>query len=97
MTGNFIMLQKDELKEVVSEIVKSMVGEVLPQKKTVEQDEYLTRDEACARLHVTYTTLWRMTNKGVLHAHKLGRRVLYSKSEVDALIASGKQEVSSMK
>ena len=97
MINNFVMLQKEDLKQVVAEIVGSMFGDRLLQKGEVAQDEYLTRDEACARLHVTFTTIWRMTNKGVLHVHKVGRRNLYSKSEIDALIANGIAEVSPVK
>ena len=97
MYNNIVMFQIDDLKQVVAEIVESMFSDRLPQKGEVAQDEYLTRDEACARLHVTFTTIWRMTNKGVLHVHKIGRRNLYSKSEIDALIANGIAEVSPVK
>lgn len=89
MAQEVIMLQKEDLMEVVAEIVESLYGGKLPQKQDMENDEYLTREEACARLHVTFSTIWRMAERGVLHYHKLGRRNLYSKKEIDELIANG--------
>ena len=90
MQGNFIMLQKDDLKEAIAEVLETMVGKnLLAEQKPKDDAEYLTRDELCARLHITYTTIWRMEKRGEIHVHKIGRRNLYSKQEVDALISNG--------
>ena len=90
MQGNFIMLQKEDLKEAIAEVLETMVGKNLLKDPTpAESTEYDTRDELCARLHITYTTLWRMEKRGDIQAHKIGRRNLYSKQEVDALISNG--------
>lgn len=90
MQGNFIMLQKEDLKEAIAEVLETMVGKNLLKDPTpAESTEYYTRDELCARLHITYTTLWRMEKRGDIQAYKIGRRNLYSKQEVDALISNG--------
>ena len=90
MQGNFIMLQKEDLKEAIAEVLETMVGKNLLKDPTpAESTEYYTRDELCARLHITYTTLWRMEKRGDIQANKIGRRNLYSKQEVDALISNG--------
>ena len=58
MQGNFIMLQKDDLKQVVAEMVEELVGKKSQTDLPVEEsDEYFTRDQVCERLHITYTTL----------------------------------------
>ncbi|WP_019968479.1 helix-turn-helix transcriptional regulator [Segatella maculosa] len=88
MQGNFIMLQKEDLKEVIAEVLETMVGKnLLKEPVSAASTEYYTRDELCTRLHITYTTLWRMEKRGDIQAHKIGRRNLYSKQEVDALIS----------
>mgnify|MGYP000118079000 FL=1 len=88
MKGNFIMLQKEDLKEVIAEVLEIMVGKnLLKEPVSAASTEYYTRDELCTRLHITYTTLWRMEKRGDIQAHKIGRRNLYSKQEVDALIS----------
>ena len=44
MQGNFIMLQKDDLKQVVSELVEELVGKKPQADLTPEEsDEYFTR------------------------------------------------------
>ena len=78
------MLQKDDLKQVVSELVEELVGK----KSSEESDEYYTRDQVCERLHITYTTLWRMQKEGTIIVHKLGGRNLYSKREITSLVKS---------
>ena len=88
MKGNFIMLQKEDLKEVIAEVLEIMVGKnLLKEPVSAASTEYYTREELCTRLHITYTTLWRMEKRGDIQAHKIGRRNLYSKQEVDALIS----------
>ena len=59
MTGNFIMLQMDDLRQVVTEIVEEVCTKRgLNEKPSVEEGEWLTREEVCDMLHITYTTLW---------------------------------------
>lgn len=89
MQGNFIMLQKDDLKQVVSEFLEELVGKKAQSGLTQEEsDEYYTRDQVCERLHITYTTLWRMQKDGTIVVHKLGGRNLYSKKEITSLVKS---------
>lgn len=55
MQGNFIMLQKEDLKEAIAEVLETMVGKNLLKETTpTASTEYYTRDELCAHLHITY-------------------------------------------
>ena len=96
MQGNFIMLQRDDLKQVVAEMVEVLVGKKPQIDLTQEKsDEYYTRDQVCERLHITYTTLWRMQKEGIIIVHKLGGRNLYSKKEISSLLKSKVQTANS--
>ena len=90
MQGNFIMLQKDDLKQVVSELVEELVGKKTQSDLTPEEsDEYYTRDQVCERLHITYTTLWRMQKEGTIIVHKLGwAKTFTQKREITLLVKS---------
>jgi len=67
MTGNFVMLQMDDLRQVVTEIVEEVCTKCgLNEKPSEEEGEWLTREEVCDMLHITYTTLWRKENEGVI-------------------------------
>ena len=96
MQGNFIMLQKDDLKQVVAEMMEELVGKKSQTNLTAEEsDEYFTRDQVCERLHITYTTLWRMQKDGRIIVHKLGGRNLYSKKEISSLLKTKVQTADS--
>lgn len=87
MKGNFVMLQMDELKQVVTEIVEKVCARRRLSEKTSKGDgEWMTRGEVCDILHITYTTLWRKEKDGLIQKHKIGRRNLYCKKEVEALL-----------
>ena len=88
MTGNFVMLQMDGLRQVVTEIVEEVCAKRGLNEKPSEEGEWLTREEVCDKLHITYTTLWRKENEGVIKKHKMGRRNLYSKKEVMDIFSS---------
>lgn len=89
MTGNFVMLQMDDLRQVVTEIVEEVCAKRgFNEKPSEEEGEWLTREEVCDMLHITYTTLWRKENEGVIKKHKMGRRNLYSKKEVMDIFSS---------
>ena len=97
MQGNFIMLQKDDLKQVVSELVEELVGKKPQADLTPEEsDEYFTRDQVFERLHITYTTLWRMQKEGRIIVHKLGGRNLNSKKEISSLLKAKVQTANSV-
>ena len=52
----------------------------------MEKEEILTRKDVAELLHVTRQTVINYTKKGLLKSYKLGRRVLYLKDEVLAVI-----------
>ena len=81
------MLQIYELKQVVTEIVEKVCARRRLSEKTSNGDgDWITREEVCDMLHITYTTLWRKENEGVIRKRKIGRRNLYCKKEVEALL-----------
>ncbi len=83
------MLQVDDLRQVVTEIVEEVCEKRgLNERPSGDEDEWLTREEVCDRLHITYTTLWRKEKEGVIRKHKMGRRNLYSRRDVDAMLAA---------
>ena len=54
------MLQMDDLRQVVTEIVEEVCTKRgLNEKPSNDEGEWLTREEVCDKLHITFTTLWR--------------------------------------
>ncbi len=80
---------KERIAEIVKEAVAANLASQQKQADTVDKSEYYTRSELCQLAHITETTLWRLEGKGVIKKIKFGRKNLYSRLEVDALLGSG--------
>ncbi len=50
----------------------------------------LTTDETAAALGVRPTTIWRLTQRGLLHPNRATRRPLYAVAEIERFLAEGK-------
>ena len=90
---NFSVFNKQQLKEIIYEVVSECFDDKINHSFVVEKPEdegFYDRDEICELLHITYPTLWRIEKTGILKSQKVGRRNLYSKKEVNLLIKSGK-------
>ena len=97
MQGNFLMVAWDDLIQEVAEWGEARGGNKPRADWTPEEsDEYFTRDQVCERLHITYTTLWRMQKEGRIIVHKLGGRNLYSKKEISSLLKAKVQTANSV-
>ena len=66
-----IMATIGDLKQAMRQVINEM-GLAQPQ-----EDGYLTRDQACQRLGISSTTLWRLGRDGVLHPTKVGGKIIY--------------------
>lgn len=81
------------LKEYIGEVIKEAVSTSLqPSPKPSEKSDdsaYYTRAELCQLAHITESTLWRLEKAGIIRKIKLGRKNLYSRLDVEALLGSG--------
>ncbi len=86
-------IEASGLQERIAEIVKDAIAASLPssqkQQDNSEDSAYHTRSELCQLAHITETTLWRLEREGVIKKIKFGRKNLYSRLDVDALLGSG--------
>jgi DNA binding domain, excisionase family len=81
-----------EIGNIVDEKFRNLIGKTYNQNPTSE-DKYLTRQEACQILRISLPTLDSYTKKGIIKKYRIGRRVLFKKTEIDSLF----EEVNSSK
>ena len=79
-----IILSRQDLQEIVNNMVNVAMSHYLQKKQTDEQ--YLTRREVSKMLGVSLPTLHEFNKKGILQGHKINTRVRYIKSEVEKFI-----------
>lgn len=69
----------------LKEFALTLIAEANASKNEPQQEEYLTSGEVCEILHVSSNTLWRWNRSGYLCSSKVGRSVLYKKTDIDNL------------
>lgn len=75
-----VMVSLADLKEFVAE----MVAEAAARPQEAEET-MLSADQVCEILGISANSLWRWGRTGYLKGQKVGRRVFYRKSDIDAL------------
>ena len=48
----------------------------------MENEPLITRDEVCELLKISRVSIWRYTKEGKIPHYKIGRRLLFKRSEV---------------
>lgn len=86
MKTNSILLSEmtpEQLKELVDSSVRI---QLIDFKKSLsnlqDNDELLSREEACAFLKIDPSTIWHWTNKGRIMAFGIGNRRYYKRSQL---------------
>jgi excisionase family DNA binding protein len=70
-------------------LIQSGIVDAIEQLQSTAQPQpdeviYLTRKETAKRLSVSLVTLYNWDRKGILKAHKVGTRVRYNLSDINA-------------
>lgn len=85
-------LRSSGLVEAIKDIVREALADVHLSDVPVSNDDgnpYYTRAELLRLAHLSEPTLYRLEKAGVIKKIKLGRKNLYSRLEIDALLGSG--------
>ncbi len=93
-------LRSSGLVEAIKEIVREALADVHTSDTPLNNDDgnpYYTRAELLRLAHLSEPTLYRLEKAGVVKKIKLGRKNLYSRLEIDALLGSGGFHYSSKK
>lgn len=82
-TQTLVMCSYDDLKSIVNEclLMNQCKGESVEESK-----EFLTAEEAMAKLHCNRSTLWRWGKTEYLKPVKIGKKNLYREADVNKLL-----------
>ena len=75
----------DQLSEMIRESLRDELRQLHPEP-SAETPNYLTRRETARRLRISLVTLNDWVNRGRIRAHKIGGRVLFRDSDVEAAL-----------
>lgn len=75
---------------LIQAAVKDAVADVIAEQQREHDSRTYTRQEVAGLLTITLPTLDKLATNGKLTPIRIGRRVVFSAKEVDAIVASGK-------
>lgn len=75
----------DQLSEMIRESLRDELRQLRPAHPKIDT-KYLTRRETARRLRISLVTLTDWVNRGKICAHKIGGRVLFRDSDVEAAL-----------
>lgn len=78
-----IQVTPEELKEFISEGLKTQIEELKSIQSTKNPDELLTRSQTAKLLKINLATLWSWTKSGKISSVGIGNRVYYRLSAID--------------
>ena len=88
-----IFTTKEDLKELLESIYKVSISSTHKQSIDNSLEEPITGEELCKFLKITIPTLISWRKKGKIPFLKIGRRLLYQKSQVVNALSSTKKGV----
>lgn len=92
MSTTLISFNVEGIMEAIRQAIREEIGKHLENVVVQEipvQPEYYDRKQLCKLAHISSSTLWRLEEEGLIKKMKFGRRNLYSKADVDIILASG--------
>ena len=71
----------------LKEFALELIAEAAASQKPVESEEtMMSANQVCEALGISANSLWRWGRTGYLKGSKVGRKVFYLKSDIDALL-----------
>lgn len=78
-----IQVTPEELKEIISDGLKTQIEELKKIQSSKDPDELLTRAETAKLLRINLATLWSWSKSGKIESVGIGNRVYYRRSDID--------------
>lgn len=92
METKVIQIETVSAKEFKEEIVSAVIQELklilLTQDKEQDENEMISRTEAAKKLNISTVKLWELTKNNAITKCRIGRKVLYHKSDIQNYINS---------
>lgn len=84
----FTTLSENDLKQIISQCIKDELSTYFSSNKGAKsQLDMLSMKDLCEQMKVSKPTIIKWTRLGLLKAHRIGRRVLYKREEIEKSLA----------
>ncbi|MDB4107029.1 helix-turn-helix domain-containing protein [Bacteroidia bacterium] len=87
MQRNSIIIEQTtqaELRNIIQSSVAEALESLREELKTISVSQKLTRQQVKDEFHLSFPTILKFEKQGRLKGYRIGRRVLFERSEVEA-------------
>ena len=85
-----ITMKREDFEAMINSAISKAIGKFVAKK---DNEIFFSADDAAKYLKINPVTLWRKRQEGKIEAVQKGRLHLYTKSSLDAYLASNTKEV----
>lgn len=85
--GVMLVVSAADLKNVVYDMCRAHDKHTADKIASQKERPTMTRTEAAQALNITLTTLWRWDKMGYLNPVRIGNKVLYRASDIEAMLS----------
>ena len=90
MSENEIVTQKDPQMQMFSQLMQGTLKKLerycTTARPMLDGEVYLTGEEVCSQLRLSTRTLQEYRNAGILPFYKIGGKILYRQSDIQAML-----------
>jgi len=85
MPGNttmFVAISMDELLDLIEKRILNGIEKFNAKVSLVQNDDFLSPDEACALLRISKVTMHKWKKKRIIRSYRIGRKIFFKRSEL---------------
>ena len=86
--SQLLMLIEERVRSIIGEEIRAQMRGAHGESAAPREKAYLTNREACEYLGLSRSTMARLRSSGALKYSKVGSRVFYALTDIEALLAS---------
>lgn len=80
-----------DFRFMIGEVVREQLEPLIPKTEPQEQF-YLTRSEAAAKLRITLSTLDKYAKAGIIQSYRIGGRIRFKSNEIEKALEAVKTQ-----
>lgn len=85
---------REDLRREIKQDLREELQEFSKLFKPKEPTIWITRQEAADLIGVSLVTIYNWTKEGIIHAHKIGTRIRFKRSEIENILLNSNQRAS---
>lgn len=85
---NVLITSEHQIEQIIERLLRKVVSPIVEKNSLPKEEQYKTRSQAAKQLGVTTSMIDKLARSKRLKKHKIGAKVLFKQTDLEALLAS---------